>query len=179
MPVPAPESRAGLGTALQISIEHLWWTNRRLLDAAQTLSGGAWTAEEHVTVRDLRATLVHELDVEWSWRLALEGRPESEWADAEELKPQDFPTVALLRERWTVEAEALRAWVASLSDDALLEPTRPGLSSRPLPRWMFVQHLVSHGAQQAADAATILSAAGASPGDIGFLEYIGEAHGRG
>ncbi len=178
MPVPAPDSRAGLGAALRLSIEHLWWTNRRLLDAAQTLPDGAWTAEQHVTARDLRATLVHELDVEWSWRLALEGRPESEWGGAEDLKPEDFPTVALLRERWALEAEALRAWVASLSDDDLTEPTRPGLSGRPLPRWMFVQHLVSHGAQQAADAATILSAAGASPGDIGFLEYIGEAHGR-
>jgi hypothetical protein len=43
---------------------------------------------------------------------------------------------------------------------------------------MFVEHLISHGAQQAADAATLLSSAGASPGDIGFLEYIGEMHGR-
>ena len=43
---------------------------------------------------------------------------------------------------------------------------------------MFVQHLVSHGAQQAADAATLLSAAGSSPGDLGFLEYMGEGHGR-
>jgi hypothetical protein len=41
---------------------------------------------------------------------------------------------------------------------------------------MFIQHLVSHGAQQAADAATLLTSAGASPGDIGFLEYIGESH---
>jgi uncharacterized damage-inducible protein DinB len=159
-------------------VEHLWWTNRRLLDAAQRLSDGAWTAEQHVTERSLRATLVHELDVEWSWRLALEGRPESEWNEAAELRPEDFATVAELRERWTVESDALRAWVGSLSDDDLAADAHPGLSSRPLPRWMFVEHLISHGAQQAADAATILSAAGASPGDIGFLEYMGETHGR-
>ncbi|MEO7396001.1 MAG: hypothetical protein ABIW50_05215, partial [Candidatus Limnocylindria bacterium] len=88
----------------------------------------------------------------------------------------DFPTVASLRERWSRESEALREWVASLSDRELAEPAKPGLSSRPLPCWMFIQHLVSHGAQQAADAATLLSAAGASPGDIGFLEYLGEHH---
>lgn len=174
-----PDPGPGIGAVLRLSIEHLWWTNRRLLDAAQRLPEGAWFAAEHGTTRDLRATLVHELDVEWSWRLALEGRPEAEWGEGEELKPEDFPTVASLRERWAVEAEALRTWVASLSDAALAEPSQPGLSSRPLPRWMFVQHLVSHGAQQAADAATILSAAGSSPGDIGFLEYIGEGHGRG
>jgi uncharacterized damage-inducible protein DinB len=132
-------------------VEHLWWTNRRLLDAAQRLPDSAWTADQHLTQRGLRATLVHELDVEWSWRLALEGRPES---------------------------AALRTWLESLSDEDLAAEAHPGLSSRPLPLWMFVEHLISHGAQQAADAATILSAAGASPGDIGFLEYMGETHGR-
>ena len=172
------DSGAGLGPALRLSVEHLWWANRRLLDAAARLPEGGWVTEHHVTTRDLRATLVHELDVEWSWRLALEGRPEAEWGEDQEMRPQDFPSVAALRQRWTLEADALRDWVASLSEADLVEPTRPGLSSRPLPRWMFIQHLVSHGAQQAADAATILSAAGASPGDIGFLEYIGERHGR-
>ena len=167
-----------MGPAIRLLIEHLWWTNRRLLDAAARLPEGAWEADDHLTTRGLRATLVHELDVEWSWRLALEGRPESEWADAEDLRPEDFPTVAALRERWVKESEALGAWVNSLTDDDLVESTRPGLSSRALPRWIFVQHLVSHGAQQAADAATLLSAAGASPGDIGFLEYVGEAHVR-
>jgi uncharacterized damage-inducible protein DinB len=159
-------------------VEHLWLTNRRLLDAAQRLPDQAWTSDEHVTERGLRATLVHELDVEWSWRLALEGRPESEWGEGKDLQPEDFPTVADLRERWSAESDALRAWLASLSDEDLAADAHPGLSSRPLPLWMFVEHLISHGAQQAADAATILSSAGASPGDIGFLEYIGEMHGR-
>ena len=161
---------------MRLLVEHLWWTNRRLLDAASRLPTGAWASDDHLTVRDLRATLVHELDVEWSWRLALEGRPESEWGSDAEMAPHDFPTLAALRERWTAESRALGAWVGSLSDDDLVEPVHPGLSSRPLPRWMFVQHLVSHGAQQAADAATLLTAAGASPGDIGFLEYVGESH---
>ena len=80
-------------------VEHLWWTNRRLLDAAQRLPDRAWTSDEHVTERSLRATLVHELDVEWSWRLALEGRPESEWGEGKDLQPEDFPTVGDLRER--------------------------------------------------------------------------------
>jgi uncharacterized damage-inducible protein DinB len=154
------------------------WVNHRLLDAAAGLPDDVWQSDAHITTRGLRATLVHELDVEWSWRLALEGRPESEWGEDNELRPEDFPTVAALRDRWGVESDALRAWVGSLSEAELEASTHPGLISRSLPRWMFVQHLVSHGAQQAADAATLLSAAGVSPGEIGFLEYIGETHGR-
>jgi uncharacterized damage-inducible protein DinB len=177
MPDPAPDGTGALGASLRLQIEHLWWTNRRLLDAAARLPESAWADDTPaVTTRSLRATLVHELDVEWSWRLALEGRPEEEWGTAAEMRPDDYPTVTSLRERFTAESDALRDWLASLTDADLLELTQPGLASRPLARWMFVQHLVSHGAQQAADAATILTAAGLSPGDIGFLEYVGERH---
>ena len=56
-------------------IDFMYWVNDRLLDAADRLStervhgvGGPSPA------RDLRSTLVHELDVEWSWRLTLQGR---------------------------------------------------------------------------------------------------------
>ena len=33
-------------------------------------------------------------------------------------------------------------------------------------------HLISHGMQQFSEAAVLLTRAGHSPGDIGFLEFI-------
>ncbi|CAN5732497.1 hypothetical protein BH24CHL8_BH24CHL8_10910 [soil metagenome] len=47
--------------------DYMHWVNRRLLKAAARLPPGAFTAPSTVTTRDLRATLGHELDVEWSW----------------------------------------------------------------------------------------------------------------
>lgn len=41
------------------------------------------------------------------------------------------------------------------------------------PLWHYVMHLVSHGIQQFSEAAVLLSMAGHSPGDIGFLEFVG------
>ena len=64
--------------------DYVYWVNHRLLDAAEELANNQLTATAEVTTRDLRATLVHELDVEWSWRLNLQGR----LTDAEEdLRP--------------------------------------------------------------------------------------------
>ena len=40
------------------------------------------------------------------------------------------------------------------------------------PLWVFVMHLVSHGIQQFSEAAVLLTRAGHSPGDIGFLEFM-------
>lgn len=155
-------------------VDYLCWANRRLLGAASRLTADAFTTTSGSTVRDLRATLVHELDVEWSWRLVLEGRPEEEWSSAAELRAEDFPDVETLRARWDEEERALRAWVASLTDDDLAAEVRPGLVGKVLPRWYFVMHIVMHGTQQQADAATLLTAAGHSPGEIGFLEFVRE-----
>lgn len=159
---------------VSLFVDYLSWVNRRLLDATERLGPGSFAATTGDTVRDLRATLVHELDVEWSWRMVLQGLPEEEWGSAKELRADDFGDLASLRARWAAEDEELHRWVRSLTDEDLAAPMRPGLSNRELPLWYFVMHIVTHAMQQQADAATLLSAAGSSPGEIGFLEFVGE-----
>jgi uncharacterized damage-inducible protein DinB len=156
-------------------VEYLTWVNRRLVQAAGRLPASAFTTASGPTVRDLRATLVHELDVEWSWRLVLEGRPEEEWGSEAEMRPEDFPDLETLRVRWAEEERSLLGWVRSLTDEQLEADVRPGLVNASLPLWMFVMHIVMHGTQQQADAATLLTAAGASPGEIGFLDWVAES----
>ena len=93
---------------IQHLIDYMYWVNHRLLDAAEQLSTDELIASTTITMRNLRATLVHELDVEWSWRLNLQGR----LTDAEEdLRPEDFPDVAAIRERWTRDEAEMRAWL--------------------------------------------------------------------
>lgn len=159
-------------------VDYLLWANRRLLDAAGRLPPDVFASTSGDTVRDLRGTLVHELDVEWSWRMVLEGRPEEEWGSDQDLKPEDFPDVDTLRARWDEEERQLRDWVASLTDEDLATETRPPLTGELLPLWYYVMHIVMHGTQQHADAATLLTAAGASPGEIGFLDFVAEKKGR-
>ena len=70
---------------VQHLVDYMYWVNARLLDAAEQVTSGELTAPTDATTRDLRATLVHELDVEWSWRLNLQGK----LTDAEEdLRPR-------------------------------------------------------------------------------------------
>ena len=159
--------------ALQLLVDHLYWVNHRLLDAAARLEPATFLDSLPVASRDLRATLVHELDVEWSWRMALEGRPPEEWSSAVELVPEDFPDVATLRDRWAIDEAEMRAWLGALGSADLSATVHPGLSRTARPLWQFIVHIVTHGAHQQADAAALLTAAGASPGEIGFLEFLG------
>jgi len=151
--------------------DHLYWTRDAILRAASELDPGAFTSTDTLTTRDLRATLVHELDVQWSWRERLRGADWAEWGEDADLRADDYPTVEAVIEHWHRDELEMRAWLASLTDADLDAP--PPRDEDTLPLWYFVMHLISHGMQQFSEAAVLLTKARHSPGDIGFLEFVG------
>ncbi len=157
--------------------DYLYWVRDTVLGAADQLDEAAFTSTDTVTNRDLRATLVHELDVQWSWRERLRGADWAEWGEEAELRGKDYPTVEAVAEHWRRDEAEMRAWLASLTDaDLEAPPVRDEDRGQAL--WIFVMHLVSHGIQQFSEAAVLLTRAGHSPGDIGFLEFIQATRGR-
>jgi uncharacterized damage-inducible protein DinB len=156
-------------TDVQSLFDYMYWVNHRLLDAAASLSTAEFIKTDAVTTRDLRSTLVHELDVEWSWRLRLQGRSDE---DEAELHPKDYPDLAALRAHWERDEAEMRAWLAALSDEDLARPATPAPLNHSFPLWQYLTHILVHAAQQQADAATLLSLAGQSPGELGYLEFL-------
>jgi uncharacterized damage-inducible protein DinB len=150
--------------------DHLYWIRDRLLADAAELGTAAFTSTETATNRDLRATLVHELDVQWSWRERLKGADWEEWGPDAELTAGDYPTVTSLVEHWQRDEAEMREWVAGLTDADLDAPPVRDEDREPL--WHYVMHLYSHGLQQFSEAAVLLTRMGRSPDDIGFLEFV-------
>ena len=164
---------------VQSLFDWLYWVNHKLLDAADGLTDKAFLAPSKVTTRSLRETFVHELDVEWSWRENLRGKDIDEWGPGEELKAEDFPDLRTLREHWLRDEAEMRAWLASLTDRDVEGLAKSAFTDDRRPLWQYLMHIVSHAAQQQADAATLLTLAGRSPGDIGYLEYLRIGAGNG
>jgi uncharacterized damage-inducible protein DinB len=152
-----------------VLFDYMYWANWRLLDLADRLSTAEFVASSAVTTRGLRATLVHELDVEWSWRLRLRGVSEE---DEGELRPEDYPDVATLRAHWQRDETEMREWLAELTDEQLAKPVSWMPTELPRPLWHFLMHIFTHASQQQADAATLLSLAGHSPGELEFLSFL-------
>jgi len=151
--------------------DHLYWIRDRILAAADA-PGVPLAAEAHATLRDLRSTLVHELDVEWSWRERLRSPDPTHFpAGDEDLDPYDFHSLEAIRERWTQDERDMRAWLATLDDEALNAPCRAERDAAH-PFWNHLQHLYSHGLQQFSDCAVSLTLAGRSPGELDFLDYV-------
>ena len=63
----------------------------------------------------------------------------------------------------------MRAWIASLDDDALART--PDDPKAKFPLWYYVLHMVTHSNQHRAESAQLLTQLGRSPGDIDFLDY--------
>jgi len=150
--------------------DHLYWVRDAVLAAARDLDDESFQSAETVTNRDLRATLVHELDVQWSWRERLKGADWEEWGPDAELTGADYPTLASVAEHWHRDEAVMREWLSGLTDADLDSPPVRDEDRQPL--WHYVMHLYSHGIQQFSEAAVLLTHMGHSPGDIGFLEFV-------
>ena len=157
---------------VSLLFDYLYWVRDRILAAAARLQPREFVSAETVSVRDLRSTLVHELDVQWSWRERLR---HGEFPDGDDLRPTDYATVDALADHWRRDEAEMRRWLDGLSDEDLAD-TPPG-ESATLPLWYYAMHLTSHGIQQFSEAALLLTAAGQSPGEIGFLEFVGQRTG--
>ena len=152
--------------------DYTYWAHRRVLTTAARLTDGQFTLRSVIVGRDLRATLVHTLDTECSWRLRLQGRPEEEWRKT--LPASDYRNLAALVEHWTRDESEMRAWLASLDDETLARSADLGPRTQA-PLWYFLVHVITHSQQHRAEAAQLLTQLGHSPGDLDFLDYADEA----
>ena len=156
---------------IALIFDHLYWVRDRVLEAADP-PGVRWPGEAPAGLRGLRATLVHELDVEWSWRQRLSSADPTTFPPEDaELVPEDFPSVASIRERWIGDELETRTWLAGMTAKSLDGPCGAEQSGSH-PMWWHLQHIYVHGIQQLSDAARLLSADGHSPGELDFLDFI-------
>jgi uncharacterized damage-inducible protein DinB len=160
-----------------------YWTKDRVLECAAKLTTAEFQAPSGLTTRDLRGTLVHTLDVEWSWRARLQGQPEEVWK--RELPVSDYPTAKALIDHWRRDEQEMRAWLATLDDGRLaeihdLEPTKVmATPTERYPLWYYVLHIHTHTQQQLGDAAVLLTRMRQSPGNIEFLDFADHLHPKG
>ena len=139
------------------------WATRRVLAALDRINEAAWAAPDALGERGLGAIPVHQLGAHGRWRIGLSGgggpfRPER----------APLPPIADLRRRWEAEWRALDAWLDTL-DDAALSQFDEGI-----PRWQCLAHVVNHGTQHRSEAAALLTAAGASPGELDMIVFAEE-----
>ena len=147
------------------------WANGRILSAAANVTPEQFVAEATFPHGGLRSTLTHTLFAEWIWRNRWEGN-----SPAFRLKPEEFPTVESLHERWMQEEKLLMQFVETLSDEQLVNTfhykNTKGMALEQV-LWKAMAHVVNHGTQHRAEAAAMLTDFGCSPGDVDMIYFFG------
>ena len=156
--------------------DYNYWANQKILDAAEKVTPEQFAAPTDHSFVSLHGTLVHILDTEWGWRTLLQGK-----GFTTDLKPENLPTVADIRQRWHEDEEAMRAYVDSLRNEDLSGIIRYEIDGgviRERVLWHCLYHVVNHGMQHRAEAAHLLTRYGQSPGDLDFTVYLNEMKAR-
>lgn len=155
-------------TDIETLIAYNFWADNEILAACAHISAADFIRP--VTPdpgwHSLRGTLVHLLDTEYGWRVALQNL-----ADAGVLHEDDFPDVASLRARWQAEETAWQAYIASL-DDAALNAVWREEETIQRTRWQTILHVINDGTYHRSEAAAMLTGFGHSPGELDFEGYL-------
>ena len=157
------------------------WADARLLAACTRVSLEQYTALTPYGHGGLRATMVHILDNIWQQRITLQGYYKEPLADeaaydATELHEDAFPTLAVLRERWLIEQQEMRAYLDTLTEETLNGTIRyviPG-AMRERVVWHILLDVIIHATQHRSEAAALLTGYGQSPGDFDFTMFMNE-----
>jgi uncharacterized damage-inducible protein DinB len=155
-------------TDIETLIAYNFWADNEILAACEGISHADFTrqATPDPGWHSLRGTLVHLLDTEYGWRVALQNLP-----DSGVLREADFPDVASLRARWQAEEGAWLAYVASL-DEAALNAVWRTEETIQRTRWQTILHVINDGTHHRSEAAAMLTGYGRSPGELDFEGYL-------
>ena len=148
------------------------WASRKILDAARNVTQEQFLASAAFPHGGLRGTLTHILFAEWIWRNRWEGT-----SPTTRFKPEEFPTLEDLLQRWQEEETRLMEFVEGLTDERLALPFHYN-NTKGVPKenilWHAMAHVVNHGTQHRAEAAAMLTEFGCSPGDLDMIYFLGD-----
>lgn len=153
--------------------QYNYWANQLILERTAQVTEAQFTAPSKCSsAGSLRGALVHTLSAEWIWR----SRCQLEISPSAMLQQADFPTLALIKNRWQAEETAMLTYLEALTDDDLNQTiaytNTSGTTSFETQLGDILHHLVLHGMQHRSEMAAILTDFGQSPGDIDFITFL-------
>lgn len=157
---------------ISLLFDYHYWGNQRILAAAAGLSQEQFLTPPGHGLESLRAILSHCIDAEYGWRTLWETGTIDGF---ETFNENSFSTLDELARRWAEEEQAMRAWLAGLTDDDLGGLVRYAAwdgAKRERILWHTLWHTVNHGTQHRSEAAAILTGYGCSPGDLDFTVFL-------
>jgi uncharacterized damage-inducible protein DinB len=140
------------------------WANHRIFEAAERVPFDRLTTSILPGFDPVRSALIHTMWAQLLWLHRIQGLPPVPHFD-----PADFPDLDTIRRRWDEIDAATFAFIDTLTEERLAETgTVIGSEGQPLPYplWQVMLHQANHQTYHRGEVAAVLTALGASPGEI-------------
>lgn len=160
---------------LQLLFEYAKWADGRLFDVLSDLTTEEFTRSVAGSYGSVRGTMVHMISATWGWVGRCSGRERGP-----ALVPEDYPTVASVRELWQKVEGIVGTFLDSLQEsdvERLVTFQFPGQPTYALPLGEIMQHAVMHSVHHRGQVALLLRELGYIPGNFDFLFFVAEGRG--
>jgi len=150
--------------------EYHFTVNRKLWDQCiAPLRDEQFTRASEYGVGSVRNQVVHMMNIDDRWFSGLRGESVPDF-----LNPTTITDRNAIRAQWNRVEGRMRAFLADLRDEKLLEPCLP---NDPTLLWQILHHIANHGTDHRAQLLMLLSQMGAPtfPQDYIFFVWKGSA----
>lgn len=131
-----------------------------------------FTQPVNYSIGSIRNHVVHLMSVDDAWFSPLRG---GEVPDS--LDPADFEDRSKIRAHWDAVEQRIRDYLATLTDDMLLQKPIPEGEDKNLTLWQMLLHVGNHGTDHRAQMLRILHDLGLKTGPQDFIFYAYEQGG--
>ena len=131
-----------------------YWANKRYLAVADTLTPEQLFRKQGHGWDSVHAIFVHMLSSERMWPQRWRGETGTF------LDPQDFPTIAAIREYWVEVEDNLRYFIAEQTEQSLMDLityTNPKGETFTLPLWQMVVQPPNHNTHHRGELAAMFA----------------------
>lgn len=150
--------------------DYNYWARDRQLEACAALTDEQFVRPMGNSFPSVRDTLAHLVGAEWVWLERWHGR------SPRALPPgSDFTTLGAIEKRWREVERDVRAYLATLTEQALLRPLEyVNLKGEPFtyPLWQTLVHVVNHQTYHRGQITTLLRQLGTVAVPIDYLDMV-------
>ncbi len=142
--------------------------NRKIWDQyIPLLSQEQFTRDASYSYGSVRNQLVHIMSADNTWFCELRGLEVPGPLD-----PADFDDRQALRARWDGIEQDMRAYLAALRDEVLIEKPFPAGEDENLIVWQVLLHVVNHGTDHRAQVLRLLNDLGVKTAYQDYIFYV-------
>jgi uncharacterized damage-inducible protein DinB len=153
------------------------WANEKYLAAAEALTPEDFTRPQGHSWGSVHGMLVHMLAAEWIWLRRLLGNSPTHMFD-----PQDFPSLASIRTRWSAVRAELAGFLNAQTAESLQQIVHyRNTAGKPfsLPVWQILVHLANHATHHRGELAAMYALMNTPHEQDDWLIYFLQQGGQG